>query len=74
MATRKQRAHDLLKTANRGPAYGCDAFGGSAKLQKEARQAYRLWATTWLLPEIIRLVPELKGVKPPEVSRDEAAL
>lgn len=57
MATRKARARELLKTAERGPAFDED--------NSEAFRVYRMWSTSWLLPALARLIPELKGVTLP---------
>lgn len=54
--TRKATAYDLLRTASRGPAMPC------------SQEEYYLWTSTWLIPKIIKLVPELKGVAIPQIS------
>lgn len=56
MKTRKEIARDLLRTASRGPSMPC------------SQEDYYLWASTWLIPNVIRLVPELKGVAIPMIS------
>ena len=52
MNTRKQRAIEAFKTAARGP---------SIHLTAEQEKSYRLWASTWILPRMVDLIPELKG-------------
>ena len=64
--TKKQRAAELLDTATRGPAL--DLTFTEARLTDEQKQVleaeladrYRLWSQSWLLPELKRLVPELR--------------
>jgi hypothetical protein len=60
--TRKQRAAVLRTRLARGPAFS--AFDFNAAQQQIAIDAYRLWAESWILPELDALVPELrkKGV------------
>lgn len=55
--TRRDRAAQLLKTASRGPAFDED--------NEAAFRMYRIWSTTWLLPELKKLIPELKDVELP---------
>jgi hypothetical protein len=57
--TKLQEARDLLETASEGPA----TF-------PVTEEQYYLWVSTWILPKIIRLVPELKGTPLPHVSRN----
>ena len=63
--TRKERAAELLKTLETGPAFS--TFGPSPKdeqtMEAWANGCYRIWATTWVLGELKRLIPELKNAK-----------
>lgn len=59
--TRTQTAKELLERARRGPLFHGRDFGSNTGFQDEAARAYRLWSTTWLLPKLIALVPELKN-------------
>lgn len=52
--TRRQRGLELLKTLSCGPA----AFDDHPEL----KQQYQIWVTTWILPVVVGLVRELKGV------------
>ena len=51
--TRKNRARELLERLEKGPQ-------GMSVTERE-RAVYRLWVTTWVLPELVHLVPELKN-------------
>jgi hypothetical protein len=55
--TRKQRAAALLRTLETGPCLG---FSGMKMSPDEARRDTQLWLRTWVIPEVKRLVPELK--------------
>lgn len=50
--TRKQEAIELLNLVASGPA--------NIQENPHDRRAYELWVTTWVLPKLIRLQPELK--------------
>jgi len=60
--TRKQRAAELLKRLENGPAFS-STFGALAdkNAANEARDTYQLWAKTWVLGELRDLVPELRN-------------
>lgn len=68
--TRKQRAAELLKTAAAGPSYSMTfSSAGLTEEQKEIVEAelkyrYQLWSGSWILPDLKKLVPELKEPKP----------
>jgi hypothetical protein len=55
--TRKQRAVQLLLRLREGPAFG---FGNKPMTRKQAEQEYRLWSQSWMILELISLVPELR--------------
>jgi len=54
--TRKARAAELYAKLERGQASLRDPGA------EEARNNYRIWATTWILNELRDLIPELKGL------------
>jgi hypothetical protein len=49
--TRRARAYQLLNDVARGPA----------SLNEKDKANYNLWVSTWILPKIVELIPELKG-------------
>jgi hypothetical protein len=51
--TRKQKANELMRLVAKGPASFMD--------DPALAQSYRLWSSSWLLPLIVELVPELRG-------------
>ena len=61
--TRKQRARELLRMVQDGPSF--DNLGQSSDPFTPARAAdqYRLWSRSWIVEELIRLVPELRKMK-----------
>ena len=60
--TRKQRAEKLLAQLQVGPTFSNPAmFGGGPLTTAETTVQYRRWAETWILPELISLVPELRA-------------
>ncbi len=52
--TRKQRAIELLERLRRGPAH---------LEQSTPLESYQLWAESWIVPELKKLIPELKEKK-----------
>ena len=52
--TRKQRANELHMRLQRGPSLG------DAEMERRVRG----WLETWVISEVISLVPELKGRRP----------
>lgn len=58
--TRRHKASELLHTAVQGPAFN----------DEKSRRIYRLWSTTWLIPNLPRLIPELKDVKLPPITSE----
>lgn len=62
--TRATRARELLERLQRGPSF--PTFGPEGDTPESAARAntrYRLWASSWVLDELVDLVPELRGVK-----------
>jgi hypothetical protein len=55
--TRKQRALELLRRMHDGPAFG---FTGQTMKPDEVSEDYKTWVRSWILFEIIQLVPELR--------------
>ncbi|WP_432780696.1 hypothetical protein QZH44_30025 (plasmid) [Pseudomonas corrugata] len=64
--TKKQRAAELLARATHGPHLDLTftrvslSYKQKAALEAELAENYRVWSQTWLLPELKRLVPELR--------------
>jgi hypothetical protein len=58
--TKRQMADDLWQTATRGPVLR----------NEQTRRLYRLWSTTWLLPKLVKLVPELKDRRLPVITSE----
>lgn len=56
--TRKQRAAKLLEIVSRGPDFD-DAFSHRYG-PHQARDQYLLWVESWVVPELKRLIPELR--------------
>lgn len=59
VGTRKQKAAELLKLLHQGPAFS-KPFDGSEFTPEEAARSYKVWAETWVIPELKKLVPELR--------------
>ena len=57
MATREQKAAELLDMLERGPSLG---FVGRPLTKEEAENKTRLWLKSWIIPLAKQLVPELK--------------
>lgn len=62
--TRKQKAAELLKLAERGPSMDATFEPWLKEDQREKFEAvcenrYKVWAATWLVPLVKELVPEL---------------
>jgi len=53
--SRQAKAYRLLKDVARGPA--------SIGHDVEAKRNYNLWVSTWVLPTLVDLIPELKGAE-----------
>lgn len=64
--TRKLRADELLKRLKNGPSFYVHPSLDIIFNVDEATRQYRLWATSWILDELIDLVPELKHLKESE--------
>lgn len=60
--TRKDRATELLRKLKEGPCF--DHFGGEEYTPAHAKYRYQLWASTWIIGELVALIPELKRNKP----------
>ncbi len=61
---RAARANKLLEKLKHGPHW-CDIGPKPGRLDKEdaeeATRQYQLWAQSWIIGEIMELIPELKG-------------
>lgn len=62
--TRKQRAAELLKRIQNGPAYYVNDLSEHTISTKnaniQAAKTYKMWVNSWIIDELIALVPELK--------------
>ena len=66
--TRNHRALELLQRLEDGPSFS-DIFG-EGMTTEEATKQFKIWATTWLIPEVKDLVLELRTmVKKGELDR-----
>lgn len=72
VGTRKLKAAELLRTAENGPSFDMTFFySNDVKLslnqKKEIedyfKDKYRLWSSTWIIPQMKVLIPELKEIK-----------
>lgn len=67
--TRKQRAAALQDTLTRGPSISLDSHKLNltpeqiTALDAHIKERYSLWANTWVLPELVQLIPELKSAE-----------
>jgi hypothetical protein len=59
--TRKQKAKDLLETAIRGPKFF--DMGDKPFTVEKAKAQYELWSSSWIIPRLKDLVPELRDKK-----------
>ena len=57
--TRLQKACDLVNTVKKGPAFS-SAWGNSPFSVEDAKEDYKIWSTSWILPKLLELIPELK--------------
>jgi hypothetical protein len=55
--TRDHKARDLFTKVQRGPASLNDTTGCN-------REQYNLWVSTWVLPQLIELIPQLRKDPP----------
>jgi hypothetical protein len=53
------RAAELLERLERGPSFA-PHIGPDPFTAEEAEAGYRLWARSWVLGELVELVPELR--------------
>ena len=56
--TKKQRAEELLKRLQQGPSFV--GYKNSELTQKEVERRVKIWLDSWITPEVIRLIPQLK--------------
>ncbi len=66
MTTRKHRAAVLAERLARGPSLGLWKDGPQTIGIEEAERRVQLWLSTWVTPDVVALVPELKTPKPGE--------
>jgi hypothetical protein len=63
--TKKKKAEELLRDLRNGPAFSNPFV--KIFTPEDAAAAYKLWAETWIIRQVIALVPQLKdkkGAKP----------
>jgi hypothetical protein len=58
--TRKQKAAELLERLESGPSFSDVAVPFTTD---EAAMHYRVWSSSWIIPIVKELVPELKEKK-----------
>lgn len=58
--TRRSRAAQLLERAKRGPTLSTIGSNLPPEAVAEFVRQYSLWAETWIVPEILALIPELR--------------
>lgn len=56
--TRRQRANQLLERLERGPSLSTHRIGMSSAREAEAQ--VKIWLRSWIVHEVIDLVPELR--------------
>lgn len=65
--TRKQRAAALLQRVKQGPSFYLRGGVGDLSpaqldaVEKYVRELYALWSRSWVLTDLCRLIPELRG-------------
>lgn len=57
IGTRKQRASELLDRIRRGPSFS--EIGRTFTIA-EADAQYKVWSESWIIQELLQLIPELK--------------
>lgn len=58
--TRASRAAELMTHLRRGPSFtGLGHPRGGALTPQEAERQFKLWAESWIIPEVCSLIPEL---------------
>ena len=60
--TRKRRASLLLERLQNGPSFSGMSMGHRMNLTPEERaeDVYLMWSRSWIIDELIDLIPELK--------------
>ena len=63
--TRKQKAAQLLARLKEGPCFDhdFDSCVSTVAIEVRAKQSFKLWAETWVIPAVMDLVPELRKSK-----------
>ena len=59
--TRKQRANELLERLKRGPSLSAHRMGMHSAREAEAQ--VKIWLGSWVIHEVIDLVPELRRAR-----------
>lgn len=60
--TRKQRASELLARLERGPCFDGN-LDWSSYTPSNAQEQYQLWVNSWIIGELIDLIPELRQME-----------
>lgn len=60
--TRKQRASELLARLERGPHFDSNP-DGTSYTPGNAQEQYQLWVNSWIIGELIDLIPELRQME-----------
>lgn len=75
--TKATRAADVLRLAQKGPDWSITFMdrGGATREQAQlildqVKEAYKLWASTWVTPELEELLPLSKNSAPVTAHRD----
>lgn len=66
--TKKQRTIDLYETAATGPSFSLTFENLGLSKEKNAavieavNKQYQIWVGSWVLPDMRKLLPDLKGI------------
>lgn len=60
--TKAVRAAELLKMLKRGPAFST-VYPGGLFTKEEATKCFQVWSSSWIIPEVCSLIPELRAPK-----------
>jgi hypothetical protein len=58
--TRQDRANQLLRRLQKGPSFGWTDPANKSLTREEANSQARAWIETWVLDDVLTLVPELR--------------
>ena len=66
--TKKQRAKELYEMAAEGPSFSLTFSNARLTKKQEAavlaelKDTYQIWVGSWVLPDLRRLLPDLKDI------------